>query len=609
MKPILYNKNEKDFTTLGIGTLPDCRTCIVTEQRNGAFEIQFTYPMDGVLFNEIKQDLIVLAKPNEISQPQPFRIYKISKPLNKIVTVYGEHISYQLNSIPVSPFEASSAPEAISGLKTKSAITNPFNFSTSKSTTGNFSIEIPTILRSLLWGQQGSILDTYGGGEFEFNRWDVILRSERGKDSGVVIQYGKNITDLQQDEHISNVLTGVYPYWKKEDEYLELPEKIVVLKSDYSYPRIENLNLSQEFEEKPTIEQLRDAAEQYLNKTTRTTPTVSLSVSFLPLWQTANYKENPLYPQLEGLERVSLCDTVTVKFLDLGVDAKAKVIETEYDVLSERYNKIEIGEPRSNASTQFVEQQEAINEKPSTDMLLEAIQNATNQITGANGGYVVLDPSKNPQRILIMDTPNKETAVRVWQWNLNGLGYSRNGINGPYETAITQDGKIVADFITAGTLNAALANVININASNITTGTIKDKQGLNSINMDTGSCSMNGTFRTSMVQNGITYTYVMNGGGIYLYKDSTLAGQLYTRQWDNADGYKSILSTKQIETKYIDFVKKDGTTKTAFVMGDNDTLIFYGDNIQAQTISCASFGGKTVGWEKDSTGKYVLVGK
>lgn len=85
-------------------------------------------------------------------------------------------------------------------------------------------------------------------------------------------------------------------------------------------------------------------------------------------------------------------------------------------------------------------------------LLDAAKENATKLINSGFGGNVRV----YPDRILIMDTKNEMTASKVWQWNINGLGYSSNGVNGPYEIAMTKDGRIVADFITTGVLNGNL---------------------------------------------------------------------------------------------------------------------------------------------------------
>lgn len=466
MNPILYEPGAVDYQNNGIGILSDCISCEVTEARNGEYEATLQYPATGAYFSAIVPDAVVKVKANETSALQLFRIYKVSKPISGIVTVDAEHVSYRLNQIPVSPFSAESPADALSGLITHSAVANPFQVWTDiESQSGHFSRAVPVSARSCLGGAEGSILDVWGG-EYEWDNYTVKLHRSRGADKGVAIVYGKNLLDLKQEETIASMVTGIYPYWTKEDELVELPEKVVQVQAAYSYPRVVPMDLSSNFEGKPTVEELRVAADAYLRQSGMATPKVSLTVDFMQLWQTAGYED------IAGMERVALCDTVSVSFARLGVSAKAKVVKTVYDTLAERYSKIELGDARTNLADTITRQEQEIAATPTTSFLESAIAAATAAITGASGGYVVLNPSKNPQEILIMDTPDIESATQVWRWNSGGLGHSGNGYHGPYSTAITQDGRIVADFITSGTLNASLANVINLNASNINTGSM-----------------------------------------------------------------------------------------------------------------------------------------
>lgn len=462
MIPILYESNTTSFNTNGIGRLSDAITCIVTEERNGQYELQMTYPLDGALYNDLQVSRIIWAVPSDGEEEQAFRIYKVSRTISGIVTVYAEHISYQLSCVPVSRYSAASAAAAMSGLASHAAVDCPFTFWTDLTTSGDFSVDAPAGIRSMLGGTEGSILDVFGG-EYKWDNYVVRLYAHRGADNGVTLRYGKNITDLQQEENITNTVTGVYPYWQDSDgNYVELTQKVVLSANagNFPYSRVTVVDCSQEFETQPTQEQLLDWANDYIGKAGIGIPSVSIDVSFVALWQTEQYKD------IAPLERVKLCDTVTVEYEKLGVSVKAKVISTEYDVLAERYNSIGIGDAKSTLTEQFLSQQQQlnnqqsqINEKPSKSFMEEAIENATNWINGVNGGYVVLHKNANdqPYEILIMDTPNIETAQKVWRWNQGGLGYSASGYQGPYTTAITQDGAIVADFITAGTM---LANII-----------------------------------------------------------------------------------------------------------------------------------------------------
>ncbi len=469
MKPVLYPSQETAFGSNGLGILTDAASCVITEERNGAFELEMTYPVSGIHYKEIAPRCIILAKPNPVDDPQPFRVYRTTKPMGGLVTVYGEHISYDLAGVPASPFAAESAPDAMEKLKSSSAIPTPFSFWTDKDTAGTMGITAPVALRSLLGGREGSVLDVYGG-EYKFDRYTVRLYNQRGQNRGASIRYGKNLTDLTQDENIAGVYTGVYPYWSSmEGALVQLPEKILPAPGNYDFTRIMTLDLSSELQEPPTQDQLRARAEAYMKANNIGVPKVSLTVSFVPLEQTEEYKDIGL------LERVELCDTVNVEFPPLGVSATAKCVRTVYDALLDRYKSVELGDARTNIADTIAAQQQKIEQAPDKTFVQQAVDSATGQITGNKGGYVVLHSStgsKEPDEILIMDTPDIKTAVKVWRWNKAGLGYSAHGYNGPYGLAMTQDGSIVADFITAGTLNAALAKVINLDASNINTGSL-----------------------------------------------------------------------------------------------------------------------------------------
>lgn len=556
MIPILYESNTTSFNTNGIGRLSDAITCIVTEERNGQYELQMTYHLDGALYNDLQVSRIIWAVPSDGEEEQAFRIYKVSRPISGIVTVYAEHISYQLSCVPVSRYSATSAAAAMSGLASNAAVNCPFTFWTDLTTSGDFSVETPAGIRSILGGTEGSILDVFGG-EYKWDNYVVRLYAHRGADNGVTLRYGKNITDLQQEENITNTVTGVYPYWQDSDgNYVELTQKVVLSANagNFPYPRVAVVDCSQEFETQPTQQQLLDWANDYIGKAGIGIPSVSIDVSFVALWQTEQYKD------IAPLERVKLCDTVTVEYEKLGVSAKAKVISTKYDVLAERYKSIGIGDAKSTLTEQFLSQQQQlnnqqsqINEKPSKSFMEEAIKNATNWINGVNGGYVVLQKNANdqPYEILIMDTPDIETAQKVWRWNQGGLGYSASGYQGPYTTAITQDGAIVADFITAGTM---LANIIkggtltlggNGNGNGVcqvlnASGTVIVKIDNTGIDVNAGSIDVNSSDEENVVVQ-CTSTKTNPNGTITRRKTVITPMGIRSYVQDDASGTKNVM--------------------------------------------------------------------
>ena len=449
MIPILYGEKTTDFTNNGIGRLSDAISCLATEERNGLFELEMQYPVEGERFADLTMSAIIRAVPAPGRAAQLFRIYKVSKPMNGKVTIKAEHISYQLSHVPVAPFTANNAAAALAGLKENAAEACPFDFWTDIKTAADFIVADPVSLRSRLGGNKGSILDTYGG-EYEFDNYQIRLWAARGANNGVTLRYGKNITDLKQEENISNTITGVFPYWRGDDVLVMLPEKVISAANaaNFPYPRTKPLDLSMEFSEKPTEEQLRVAAEQYVAQNALGVPEVSISLSFVALWQTEEYKD------IAPLEEVGLCDTVTVEYSKLGVFASAKVVKAVYNVLLDRYEKLEIGNIRPSLEKSLAEQKRELNEKATSSMISAAVKNGTDIISGVNGGYVVLHQDGNgiPFEMLIMDGPSIETAVNIWRFNQTGWGHSSTGYAGPYEMVAALDNGMKADWIKLGTL-------------------------------------------------------------------------------------------------------------------------------------------------------------
>lgn len=480
MKPVLFAPAATEFTNNGLGKLSDAASCTVKEERNGAFELTLKYPVEGIHYSEIRQRSIICAKPNPVDEPQPFRVYRISKPINGLVTVYAYHISYDLTGIPVSPYTAASVQAALAGFSTYAVVTNPFTFWSDMTNSGDFAVKSPTSVRSLMGGGVGgSILDVYGG-EYKYDKYTVRLYQQRGVNRGVTIRYGKNLTDLKQDENCSEVYTGVYAYYSDGESLVETSPKVTPAPGTYDYTRVLPLNLTAEFKQAPSAADLKTAAEEYIATHKIGVPRVSLNVSFVQLEQTQEYKDLAL------LERVELCDTVTVIFERLGVNATAQVTATLYNVLIDAYDSVTIGDIRTNVAMTIAAQAEEIAKGPDLTALQAAVMEATELITGNQGGYVVIHSSTGgdkPDEILIMDQPSIEEATQVWRWNKSGLGYSSSGYNGPYGLAMTIDGKINADFITTGGMDAA----------RITAGILQSKDGRFLIDLTANTITMKNT--------------------------------------------------------------------------------------------------------------------
>lgn len=452
MRPVLFAENATVFTTNGLGRL-GATECFVEQEVNGMFELSMVIPVDDTRFNEIALSRIILAKPSKNGSPQAFRIYKISKPINGLVEVCAQHISYQLSYIPVLHYTATSCATALSGISTNAAESCPFTFSTNKTISATWaSPDVPTSARSILQGIQGSILQRFKG-EYEYDNWNVSLKNRIGTDNGVVIRYGKNLVDLLQEESIESTYTGVCPYYKSDDYVLTLAEKVLhsAYASNYPFQRTLPVDLTNKFKEIPTEQQLRDAGNAYMTDNNIGIPKVSLEVEFIPLSDTEEYKN------IAPLENVELGDTVGVVFDKLGVQASAEVVYTRYNVLAERYDKIEIGSVKSSFSDTVAKQQEEIQVQRTN--FEEAVQTATELINGGLGGYVrtTTNSAGQPQEILIMDTDDTATATNVIRMNQNGIGFSTTGYQGPFNSAWTID----------GTFDASVINVINLIAHKV----------------------------------------------------------------------------------------------------------------------------------------------
>lgn len=477
MTPILFPADEVLFDSNGLGRLVDIISCVVTEERNRIYECEFRYPVDGVRYEQIQIGRIICCSHEEGGDNQPFVIYRKSAPINGVVTFNAHHISYKLSNVIVAPFQAASVVQTFQRIKENAITDCPFSFWTNKTPVGILETKAPKSARSILFGTAGSILDVYGTGEYEFDKMTVKLWLHRGSDNGVTIRYGKNLVNLEQTVDAEDSFSAIVPVWYGENDECvygglvtadSLPvvsevwtnENNVVIQDDQgndlelAAPQIVAVvyDFTDKFEEKPSENQLNEAAKAFLNSNRPYLPDENLVVDFVQLSGTDEYAD------YAPLQAVKLCDTVHVIYSALGVDVALDVIRTKYNSLLDRYDEIELGKvKKSLAELLMSETTEAIsiNKQQTLSAMQAAIENATTQLTGINGNSHVVfkrNESGGIEEILIMDTEDMETALNVWRYNSAGWGHSSNGIGGPFTLAATQDGHLVADFITAGKL-------------------------------------------------------------------------------------------------------------------------------------------------------------
>ena len=355
MIPILFEKTDTNFTTNGLGRLADCIRAVAYEERNGIYEVEFDYPVTGVLFSEIQEGRIIACTHDEQGDVQPFDIYRRTEPINGVVTFYAHHISYRLSGITVKPFTAGSCVEALQKIKSQSVNPNPFTFWTDKSVTANLVSDVPKSAKGMLVGEEGSILDVYGTGEYEFDKFSVKLYLHRGQDTNISIRYGKNLIDYTNEYDVSDAYTAVVPYWlgdvsegeESVSRLVMLPELFISSGHDVPSGRevVVPMDLSDEFEEPPTEAELRSRAQSRLAASDAWLPNQTVTVDFVQLWQTDEYKE------FAPLQRLRLCDTCGVFVPMYNTSLRAKVIRTEYNVLLDRYDRMELGDKPTTYSS------------------------------------------------------------------------------------------------------------------------------------------------------------------------------------------------------------------------------------------------------------------
>lgn len=390
MIPILFEKTETAFESNGLGRLRDCISCVVTEERNGIYECDFEYPIDGVNYDRIQLGRIIGVEHDESSDIQPFDIVGYSRPINGIVTFHCTHISYRQCAMTVSGTNKQSLADAFTWLGTATP-TNPFTYWTDKTSTGFLASAdgIPHSVRQVLGGMEGSILDAYGG-EYEWDKWTVKLWASRGEVKPFSIRYGVNLTDYSEEVDYSDTYTSCIPYWSGQDDNGN--DTIVKgSKQTASYPSFNGmdrcipLDVTDKFESKPTVAQVESAGLSYINSNQTYMPSQNITVDFVRLSESAEYA------QFKSLQSCKLCDSINVYFPMYNMEGQFKIVKTEYDVLQERYSKLELGTLSTSLAEALGISQDSSSKALNFDAILDDIADLkSTAIVGATTNYTTI---------------------------------------------------------------------------------------------------------------------------------------------------------------------------------------------------------------------------
>lgn len=603
----IYDKNDANnlaehlYDTQGLGALSDWLTATVSNKLNGAEIFQGTYPISGTNADLIIDGRIIQCYVDENRAKQRLRIYYAkTSAIGNTIEVKAEPIFNDIRKSVLNKYDSGTekinATQAWQNAKVlaKPAIPSQFSFSSLVDTLANMKIEKANFLE-FFGGKEGSILDRFHG---EFLKDNNMLRHEKrlGTDHKIKAIYTKNLTGLDLEIDAQSVLVGVYPFISSssegEDE-ITLPEEVIF--TDYADDYPAGYVSFVDFKDKATdVATLREIAKEWLKTNIdKQKPQVSGSIELVPLRHQRGYEK------FVDLEKVSMGDGVDVYHPQLKVNMSARIVEYTFNVLTNSYDKLVVG----NVKTNFLENTEnnvsqlindAIDQLKNggkiSDLINDIVDHQTDLITGNAGGYVLLDPKESPSRILVMDTPNKETARNVLQINQEGIGFSKTGINGTYDTAWTLDGGFNASFITAGVITG-----ITIKGSTlISTGADFDTTIQNGsilwhskkLNRDVIEMHAQETTESDV---GELFYQIKKGGG---FRILDTAGNLVMSTWDNGTSAGSWLSFSSRELHWFGTRKSNDGSITYETMDHNSS--YFKVKVNNKPLTFDSDGGLTI---------------
>lgn len=383
MTPILFESNATTFTNNGICRLRDALSVLVTEERNSVFECDFEYPTNGANYAEITCGRIIGVTHDETGDVQPFEIVSATRPINGVVTFHAVHISYRQSQITVAGSNVQSLADAFTLLEGAEPA-NPFTYWTDKTNTGYLAAAdgTPRSVRQMLGGVEGSILDVYGG-EYEWDAFTVKLWANRGQTRDFAIRYGVNLLDYNESIDHQGTFTSCTAFWKGTDGQIVIATASLG-ETGYNGQDIRvPLDLTDRFEQAPTVAQLQAEALAYMRANQTALPSQNIKVDFVRLADVGEFDE------YAPLLSCNLCDKIRVIFPLYNVAADFKIVRTVWDVLRGRYVEMELGQLSQS--------------------LAEAL-GVNNAITpsGGGGGQTGAD--------YVLDEGRQATTDGVWRW-------------------------------------------------------------------------------------------------------------------------------------------------------------------------------------------------
>lgn len=557
MIPILMD-NTKQLAELVNDTtcvlrLTDVITCEVEEEANGAYTATMVLPLTEEYRKALTDNAIIKIKANPYDSLQLFRVNKVTTTMTQIELELN-HITYDLSKTSVLPCSATNAAEAMQTIKANMTGGDAFTLSTNLDTKATFTNSIPQSARSLFGGQDGSLLDVYGG----YYYWDnlTVTLGKRGADNGVAIRYGKNLVTAEQERALSGMYTAVQPYATRDDNTTVGTYKTLI--ENANPVMVLNLDLSSYFdaEEEITVEKIDEQCSRYITANDLTTPTVAIAITYEDLQK---YGE-------QYKEEVKLCDTVHVHFEKLGINSTAKVVGYTFDTLAEKYTEVEIGNVKSSLSSSIatVANKTAETIRALVNSQTTAVNTFSELITNGLGLFETKETQPDGSVKLYLHNKPKKADSSVWYTiNADGLAISQD--KGETWTAgIDSEGNAVVNALSANIIKA-----LQIYGSYIYGSTIKspnlifqaDDSGTYDIKVQQGQIKVDDTWYKGIA--------VVNSLAAAVLKLSTFiattAGDLFFNAGGNA----------YIQSKGNTSIVADGT---ATLSSSNGGLVYLSEN-------------------------------
>lgn len=449
-----YKKMPDDLNINGIALLDWEDLPEINRVLNGQYRFYGNYARDGEFRSYLKKGNFLKVKVPDGSW-QYFEIYNVKKNLTS-VSVTARHIGFMANKnfIIESFTENGNGTQIMNNLKSGLAFSQKFNYLSNVGTTHQFTAKQVAPVEAIIGSNNGNEnLASVASAELDMNNYDLNLVKQIGADNGFRIDFGLNLEAIEEEIDEESIVNSLFLVGGVPDnDYDEDKDPITYGFLEIDGVTDENRRIGKrENSDCKTIDELKKWGNTLFENDRIHEPKATHTVSMVSLEHTLEYGE--IYRKLSTL---SFGDVVHVRAKQLDIEITERVVEYTYFPTLGKYKDLVLGNDlslyTSTVNTQTQELKKKIDNR--TETLVQNVLNATAWITGNSGGHVVFRPEKAPSEILIMDTDEVASAKRVWRWNLNGLGYSDNGVNGPFGIAITSKGEIVADFIKVGTINA-----------------------------------------------------------------------------------------------------------------------------------------------------------